>query len=165
MAASTVPKVRRDGSITLIDGTSPTALEYVVSYEDGDLTFSGDKADRVVIRDRGTIVGVRLADDPVQSLSFSVHMRDFTDGTSTNLVDVITQAGAASAWKSVASGAYSPYLLNCRLNIEGTDHDDTSDHSAVLASCLFTYSFSEGDPNVINVSAEVYGSTTFTGQS
>ena len=75
MAESTVVKVRRDGTLTLSDGTG-TPVTYTVAYENGDVSFDGgSKADRIVIRDRGTIVGLRKGDDPVPSLRFAVPMR------------------------------------------------------------------------------------------
>ena len=74
MALAATPKVRRDGTIKLIDGAgSPVTL--TVAYEDGNFTADllGADADRIVIRDRGTIVGLRQGDDQVGSISFSVH--------------------------------------------------------------------------------------------
>ena len=51
MAYSTAPKVRRDGKITLKDGTgTPVTLE--VAYEEGNFSFDQTKSDRIVIRDR-----------------------------------------------------------------------------------------------------------------
>ena len=61
MAYSTVPKVRRDGVITLKDGT-PVSL--AVAYEEGNITFEVTKSDQTVIRDRGIITTVRKGDDP-----------------------------------------------------------------------------------------------------
>ena len=60
MAFSTIPKVRRDGTITLKDGGS-ASLE--IQYEEGNLTFEITKADQTVIRDRSSIVTVRKGDD------------------------------------------------------------------------------------------------------
>ena len=79
MAYSTIPKVRRDGSITLKDGTSST-VSLVVAFEEGALTFDLSKpADQTVIRDRGTIVTVRKCDDqPTATGSFTAFMRQFT---------------------------------------------------------------------------------------
>ena len=73
MAADNVVKVRRDGTISIFAGGSSMDVD----YEDGNFTFDNgaEQAETVVIRDRGTIVGLRKTDDPVGSLSFSVHMR------------------------------------------------------------------------------------------
>jgi len=164
MAASTIPKVRRDGTLVLAD--SGASNSYTVAYEDGDMSFSAEKADRVVIRDRGTIVGVRSADDPVLSFSFSVHQRDFTDASNANIVDVIEQTGSSSSWTSVGNGtAFAPYMLDVTLTIEGTDHGDSADHTAKMSKCILTWDFAEGDPNKISVKGECFGGLTFTGQS
>ena len=66
MAESTSVAVRRDGTIKIKDGSTNV---YTVAYENGDFTYTEEKSDRVVIRDRGTIVGLRRADDPVLSFS------------------------------------------------------------------------------------------------
>ena len=44
MPYSTVPKTKRDGLITLIDGTTPAANELEVAYEDGNLSIDFPKA-------------------------------------------------------------------------------------------------------------------------
>ena len=78
MAYSTAPKVRRDGKITLKDGTTPTPISLVVDYEEGNFSFEQTKADRTIIRDRGTIKSVRKGDDQPLTGSFTIYMRQFT---------------------------------------------------------------------------------------
>lgn len=163
MAASVVPKVRRDGTILLTDGA---ANSYTVAYENGDCSFDGGaKADRIVIKDRGTIVGLRKGDDPVPSLSFSVFFRDWTDGTSGALIDFLDKTGSFSGNTSAGGAGYEQYLIDIKLTVEGTDNGDTADHTATAAKCLCTWSFSESDPDTISVTAEVLGGFTYTGQA
>ena len=57
MADSLVVGTRRDGTITITDGAAAT---YTVAFEVGDFSASEPLADRVVIRDRGAIVGLRI---------------------------------------------------------------------------------------------------------
>ena len=98
MAYSTLPKTRRDGVITLKDGTgTPVTLE--VAYEEGNLTFDTPKAAQTVIRDRGTISTVRKGDDePTASGSFSAYFRQFTDGSEAgSILDFINQTGHYSS--------------------------------------------------------------------
>ena len=90
MADSTVVTTRRDGKITITDGA---ASSYEVSFEVGDFASAEPGADRVVIRDRGAIVGLRKGDDPVINISFSVHMRSLTDTTADNLMDRLYNRG------------------------------------------------------------------------
>ena len=163
MAASVAVKVKRDGTLTLTDGA---AASYTVAYENGNVSFDGGaKASRVVIMDRGTIVGLRKGDDPVPTLTFDVHMRDFTDGSALSLINFLDKTGAASGQTSVGGSAYEQYMIDVTLTIEGTDLGDTADASAKANTCLCTWSFAEGDPNTISVTCEVYEGFTFTGQA
>ena len=168
MAESTVVKVRRDGQIQFLDGSgSPKA--YTVAYENGNVSFDGGaKADRIVIRDRGVITGSRRGDDPIITITFDVHMRSLTTsaGTDLTICDVMDNSGnvASIPWAK-ASAAHEEWNLNLKLTIEGTDHADAADHTATFAACVFTWSFSEGDPNTISVTAECMGSYTSTGPS
>lgn len=165
MSVSGVVKVRRDGVITLLDGAAAT---YTVAYEDGD--FSADKltgvnaADRVVIRDRGSIVGVRKGDDPVGSLSFSVHMRELTNGTDAVLLDFITGTVGSGAGPVVLTSTggigFEQFMLDCKITVDG---QDLADSTATFAKVLFTADMSEGDPDKISIKGEVYGSVTYTG--
>lgn len=162
MAASTVVKVPRDGKITLSDnGGSNT---YEISYENGDFSFDNgtEQAERIIVRDRGTIVGLRRGDDPVGSVSFTVHMRDFIGtGSDLTLIDVLSGTGTAGSWVSVGGDAFDMYLLDCLFQVEGTDHNDTGDHKATFSKVLFLASFSEGSPNSISVTGEVYGGIVY----
>ena len=161
MAVSGVVKVRRDGVITLTDGA---AASYTVAYEDGD--FSADKltgvnaADRVVIRDRGTIVGVRKGDDPVGSLSFSVHLRELTNNTGGVLLDFITGKNGAAVLTSSGGVGYEQFMLDCKMTIDG---QDIADSTATFSKVLFTADMSEGDPDKLSLKGEVYGSVVYTG--
>jgi len=162
MAESTVVKVRRDGTLTLSDGTG-TPVTYTVAYENGDVSFDGgSKADRIVIRDRGTIVGLRKGDDPVTSLSFSVHMREFSDATSGSLIDFLDKTGSYNGNTSTGGVGYEQYLIDIAFQVEGTSHGDANDHLATASKCLATWSFSEGDPDSISVTAEIHGGIVYT---
>ncbi len=162
MAITNVVKVRRDGTISIYDSGASNTL--VVDYEDGNFTFDNgaEQAETVVIRDRGSIVGLRKTDDPVGSLSFSVHMREFTNSTVDNLCGVLDNE---KGWTSTGGTGFEPYMLDCRLTVEGTNHGDQADATASFTRVLMKWSFSEGDPNVINVSGEVYGGITYGGIS
>ena len=160
MAQSTLPKVRRDGSTSVADTAAHT---YAVGYEDGDVSFSNDKAARIVVRNRGVITTVRKGDDPVLQISFSVHMRQFTDGGDLNLCDILDGRASASAWTnetSIYAGEFPSF--NWTFQVEGTTPDG-ADHTALFKACIGTWKFSEGDPNKIDVTLECHGGVTFTG--
>ena len=162
MAISNVVKSTIDGQITIIDGTgSPNT--FVVDFEDGDFSFSDDKTERIVMRDRGTIVGLRKGDDSVATFSFSCFMRDFTDASALTICDVIDKTGAANSWSSTGGSGFEQYLLNLEIKYEGTDHGDSGDHQLTLSKCFLSWSFSESkDGNKIDVTGECYGTRTRT---
>lgn len=163
MAESTVVKVRRDGTITIKDGAG-SPLTYTVAYENGDFAYAEDKASRIVIRDRGTIVGLRKGDDPVQSLSFSVHLRALAiTATNATLIDVIQKTGAWASATSTGGTGYEQFLVDVVMTIEGTDLGDSADHTATFSKVLLTYDVKEGDPDTLSVKGEVYGTITRTG--
>ena len=167
MALSNSVKVRRDGTVSLISGGgSPVTL--TVDYEDGNFSADllGEDADRIVIRDRGTIVGVRKGDDQVGSLSFDVHFREFTNaGASGVILDFVNATQAGSALTTVAGTGFEQFMCEVRMTVEGTDHGDSADAVAIFDKVLLTASFAEGDPDTLSISGEVYGPISFTGQS
>ncbi len=165
MAESTIVKVRRDGELKFSDGTG-SPLTYTVSYENGNASFTREKAERIVIRDRGIIVGSRKGDDPVLTITFDVHMRVLTTAqlTDLTLIDVLDNTGnvATIPWVKT-SVQHEEWNLDLILTIEGTDHGDAGDSVATFANCIFTWDFSEGDPNTISVTAECMGGYTSSG--
>lgn len=169
MAYSTIPKVRRDGSITLKDGTSST-VSLAVSYEEGAMSFDLAKpADQTVIRDRGTIVTVRKGDDqPSATGSFTAYMRQFTSSSAGSILDFVNKTGAYSSNESVArydkgrTPVLEEYAIDIEYDVEGTDFGDDNDHKAVIKSCICTVSFSEGDPSAFTINFTAYGGVDFS---
>lgn len=169
MAYSTIPKVRRDGKITLLDGSGVT-VSLEIQYEEGALNFDMAKpADQTVIRDRGTIVTVRKGDDqPSATGSFTAYMRQFTSASVGGILDFINKVGAYNANESVArydkgrTPVLEEYAIDIQFDVEGSDlGDDDLDHQAVLKSCIATASFAEGDPNTFTINFTAYGGITF----
>jgi len=161
---STTVKVRRDGQIVL-QGDSGTDT-FTIAYEgDGDFSYSQPKPDRVVIRDRGIIVGSRKGDDQPITGSFTVDFRAWTDSASgkASLIDFMDGTGGASS-VTKADVAHEEHNLDMVVTIEGSDHTETTDHTATFSSCIFTYDFSEGDPDRLSVSFECYGGVVYTGE-
>ncbi len=163
MAYSTAPKVRRDGKITLKDGTTPTAVSLEVAYEEGNFSFDQTKSDRIVIRDRGTIVSVRKGDDQPITGSFTIYMRQFTSASAGSVLDFINKTNSYSSNISVSSTvATDEYAINIEFEVDGDAVGDTDgDTTATFDTCICVASFSEGDPNQINVSFECYNGITY----
>lgn len=163
MAYSTAPKVRRDGKITLKDGTSPTPISLVVDYEEGNFSFEQTKADRTIIRDRGTIKSVRKGDDQPLTGSFTIYMRQFTSATAGSVLDFINKTGSYSANVSSSSTVSTDeYAVNIEFEVDGDAvGDDDGDTTATFDTCICTASFAEGDPNTITVSFECFNGITY----
>jgi len=167
MAYSVVPKTKRDGLITLIDGTGvPVTLE--VAYEDGNFTFSDPQQfSELVVMDRGNFAAIRKQDEQAKTGSFSFHFRQFTDGSEAGSVrDFINQAGNYSGNTSTG-GAGVPYIehycIDIKYTADGTTFGDDGDHTVTLAKCVCSLDFSEGDPSSFTLNFTCYGGVTVTG--
>jgi hypothetical protein len=164
MALSTRVKNFRNGTLVIKDGTG-TPLSMTAVYEDGDLGFDIDKAARIVVRDRGVIVGAIKGDDPVQSGSFTVDMLEFLNTGAATIIDVIEKTGAWAAAISTGGNAYEFFTHTLEFTDEGTDFGDTADAKITFAKCILTWGFKEGERNKISVKFEVYDVVTRTGQA
>ena len=169
MAYSTVPKVRRDGVIQLIDGTGvPVTLD--IAYEEGNFTFDkpggGDSpAAQTIVRDRGVISTVRKGDDEPITGSFSAFFRQFTDGSEAgSVLDFITKAGNYNGNAGTTGNVYvEHYCIDIKYEAEGTNFGDDADHTATLSQCVCTFSFAEGDPSAFTINFTCYNGVTFAG--
>ena len=163
MAYSTVPKVRRDGQLTLKDGTG-SPVQLVVAYEEGNMSFDTPLDDQIVIRDRSIISTVRKGDEQPITGSFSFFFREFTSADVGGVRDFVSGSNAYSA--NVSTGTTgAPYVEHYCVDIvfeaEGTDLGDAADHSATFSKCVCSLSFSEGDPDVWSLSFTCYGGVTY----
>ena len=161
MAYSTVPKVRRDGKITLFSGA--TNLE--IQYEEGNLSFDFTKPDQTVIRDRGIISTVRKGDEQPITGSFNAFFRQFTDGSEAgSLLDFINKEGAYAGNTSVTGTVYvEEYSIAIKYEVEGDNFGDDADHSIQLNNCVAIASFAEGDPSSFTINFTSYDAPTITG--
>jgi len=163
MAYSTIPKTKRDGVITLLDGTA-TPVELEVAYEDGNFTFSDPQQfSELVVMDRGNFAAIRKQDEQAKSGSFSFHFRQFTDAAEAGSVrDFINQAGNYSG--NVSTGINgTPYVEHYTIDIKYTaDSPDTAeaDHVVTLSKCICSLDFSEGDPSSFTLNFTCYGGLT-----
>jgi len=165
MAYSVVPKTKRDGLITLLDGG---AASLDVAYEDGNFTFSDPQQfSELVVMDRGNFAAIRKQDEQAKTGSFSFHFRQFTDATQVGGVrDFINKSGVYST--NVSTGATgTPYIehycVDIKYTAEGTDFGDAADHTVTLAKCVCSLDFSEGDPSSFTLNFTCYGGVTVTG--
>jgi hypothetical protein len=164
MAASTVIKNFRDGTIKLDDGTTPTPITLTIPLDVGDFSISGvnqGNTEATTYLDRGELGSVRLTNRSFPTFSFSAHMADLSDATDRLLWNAINKDGAWSAALSTIAGG-DVYGLKVTLTIEGTNFGDTADHVLVLNGCHMSIDFAEGDPNSFTINGTVYGAITAT---
>lgn len=162
MAESAVPKVPRDGSLTIEDGTSPTPNSLTVQYSDA-VTFNEKITEAIHVFNRGTRVYTRKGNEGIPQITFNYVMASFTDGTDVTAWDALTQQGGASGWTTVGSDV-EHYTVKLTFTAEGTDFGDDADHTAVASYARVTdIQFAEGEPNTVSVTMEMLGAWTYTG--
>ena len=153
----------RDGSIALQDGTTPTPVNFDVSFEAGDFSISGLNSslkEVTTYMDRGDLATVRHTNRTFPTGSFSVHLTDVSDGSTQTLIDFLLKGGSFGGNVSTLPG--EGYTVKVILNIEGTDHGDSSDHQITLDDCHCMVDVAEGDPDTISVSFTCYGAIART---
>jgi hypothetical protein len=162
MAESLVVGTRRDGTITITDGA---AASYVVAFEVGDFSSSEPLADRVVIRDRGAIVGLREGDSPIITFSFSVHMRSLTDTTGDNLLDRIYNRGFHNAvpLSSTGGDGFEQFLQSVEFKCDTSAVGSGKTYTATYSKCLLevTNLSESADGNTIEISGECYAGVAY----
>ena len=161
MAVSTVIGTKRDGEIRIEDLSPTYALD--ISLDIGDFTFEEPKADRIVIRDRGAIAGLRKGDDAVGSLSFSVHFSEFTNATAQTLMDLIYQRNFSSGAVSTGGNGFEQYLVNVKYTCDKTALGDSVPATGRFNKVLLFASFTEGDSDTMTITGEVYGTYVYSG--
>ena len=164
MAASTVIKHLYDGSITVEDGTTPTAVSLDVPFTVGDLSLDTlQESGRGVqaYQTRGSLHSVRLAAREFPTVTFSAQLADISDGTDGTLVDFVMKQGSYSSNVSTLTGS-NAYAIKITLTVEGTDLGDSADHTIVLEDVRCTMAIAEGEPDTVTISGTVFGTITMT---
>tara|TARA_B100000902_G_scaffold399923_1_gene473670 strand:+ start:6477 stop:6959 length:483 start_codon:yes stop_codon:yes gene_type:complete len=156
MSESTVVAVPRDGTITITNGD---AVSYTVAYEAGDFNANFDKAERIVIYDRATIVGLRAGNDPIPSISFSVHLRELADNTEDTILDFVYKTNNSSSATSTGGTGFEQFLVTVEFQADMSALGG-SNTKATFQKVLLTASVAEGNPTAVSFTGEVYGSIT-----
>ena len=160
--SSNIVKTKRDGMVTLKDG-SAGPVSYIANFNVGDFSWEDSKPDLIVIRDRASIVGARLADNPEIAFSFSVHLRALTDSSNDTLLDFVNGTLSGASLTSVAVGGYEPFLCDVEFKMDATATlSDTKSYIATFSKCRLILSLSEGDPSSISVSGTCLGGVAYT---
>mgnify|MGYP000221081239 FL=1 len=166
MAYSVVPKMRRDGTIKLLDNAGSNTL--TISFESGDFNFTPSKDAEVIIRDRNAISNVRRGDQEASATgSFTVFMREFTDSSQAgSVLDFVNKTGQYASNVSTGSTGtprIEEYCIDIEYTAEGTDNGDDADHKATLSKCICNVVFTEGDPSTLAINFTCYGGVVYVG--
>jgi len=156
--SSSIVKTKRDGLVTITDGST----NYTVNFSVGDFSWEATKPELIIIRDRATIAGARSGDDPAISFSFTVHMRALHDGTNDALYDILT-AGTlgATTLTNVGGTGYEPFFCDVIFDIDATALGDSKTYRITFNTCQLIGSVAEGDPNSLSVAGTCIGGLTY----
>ncbi len=161
-AESIVPKVIKDGIITLYDATGTTRLEYEVVCEPGSFTIDPGESEFTDVYDREEICASREGQKPIGTLSFAAHLRDFTNDTAGNLLDFIDATGGYAARLPTGDGRFEGKVLGVQydaLSATTANPPDDATYSTRVDSPItrLRWDMAEGDPDTINVNGTILG--------
>lgn len=161
MAESPIVRTKRDGIITITDGTRT----YVVAYEPGNFSVDFPLEEVLNFLDRGVIgttPSLRLGDDKPMTGAFSSYLRDIMDTagspTYTTLMDlavVPTGRYVASNWTSTLGSSSDVKTWTIQFTIDGTFAGE-SDKTMSLTFVVLRAKMSEGDPDMVEISFTSY---------
>lgn len=158
MSISTIAKTKRDVTVTIKDLSAAHTL--VISLERGDVNIGIPGPTVNVFLDRGrfgSTPSLRYGDDQPMTFSISGDLTDVSDATYATMVELFTQTGyVASTWVSVMGSTGEVKAYDVFIDIEGTDHNDSTDHQLILRNCVFTGTIADGDPITVSLSGTSY---------
>lgn len=160
MAISTQPKCDVYGTLTISDGTTPTALSLELGYDNGDFAVSGlaDVLNEVTpVQRRGRHVGVIHGARTYPQLSFTGILMSLQHASAPGSFEEFL-AGLNAYSARVGKGPTgSPTLLDLEWKVEGTTFGDENDISVIFRDVYWTWDLSEGQPSTFSYTGTVYG--------
>lgn len=174
MSVSSIVKTNVSGTITLIDGTTPTAIELALSFDRGDLNVSGLKEvlnETITVERRGRFVNSAHGNRVYPSFSFSCWLSAFQDsGTAPGNILTWIQRTTGSAYAALVSSlqpgasanADTPFAFDIKYDLEGADFGDSADHTFTLGDCeVLDFTFAEAaDGLSVSVNGVVRGAVS-----
>lgn len=168
MAVSNIAAVHREVSVTLRDGTTPTAVTLTPPKRIASLTITQDPGTYVWVLSQGVRVGRKLTEDPVFTFSLAFHFTEFTNGSAGVVRDFVLATGDYSANVATTDAAYDGNSIDVIITIDKTsgDKDDTADAVHTYTDCFLTAMNVDetGDTLVLNMDFEALGYSV-TGQA
>jgi hypothetical protein len=162
MPESSVIRTKRDGLTTITNGI----VSYVVSCETGDfasevpLETVNNFLDRGSLGCSGTKPSIRKGDDQPVTFSFSAYLKDLGDTAASysTLLDILFQYDSGyfdTTWTSTMGTDSDVSTVTVIFTVDGSAFGE-ADKSLTFSYCVLRGSFSEGDPNTINVTGTSY---------
>ena len=158
MAESTVVRVKRDGLITVTDGT----VTYTVTREVGDFKFDVPREAVSLFLDRGRIgstPSIRLGDDQPMTLGWTQYLSDLGGGTSYNtILDLLLElvgGYTAASMTSTMGSAFDGKTWTVKWTVDGAIFGET-DKTYTFTFVTLRGSVAEGDPNTVTCSGTSY---------
>lgn len=145
MPESTVVKNMRDGKLEVISG----ADSYEIAYEEGVMTLNVPGATVANYLDRGQFTdppSLRFDQDQPMTGSFTFRFRDAGDAAYVTASEHITKTGAVANWGSTLGVGAEVKTVTLRWTINGTNHQDLSNHVFELPYSWLTGSYADGSP-------------------
>ncbi len=176
---SNIAKAPKDGHLMLFDnagaGGGNTFGGATVSYTGARIreisADLGSKPEQLVGRCRGDVISVRMGDNPIIEISFTMPFYQFTNEQQDALIDALDGDGnitrvAGSNWtKDVAWIEH--WNTGAQFTAEGTDNGDDADHVATLRGVVWTWEFTESENALTEISVTGrsydYANKAFTG--
>lgn len=163
MPLSDVVKTQFDnGTISLSDGTTPTALELTARFDQGSFSVSGIQdalRDIRAYQSRGKLRSLRKGERVFPTGSFSVMLTEFSETSVGTLLDWLLKTASTPFENRVSTTADigDADTSDVTFTMEGTDYGDSADHAVTFHDMHLVADLSEGDPNTLTVNWTLYG--------
>jgi hypothetical protein len=154
------------GTLTLSDGTSPTALTFALDMDNGDIQITGLRPglrESQPYERKGQFVSEAFTTRRYPTVTLTFQFEAFSLAAGGTIADWVFGDGAHSArvgtlTPSGATDSKVPFACDASLVVEGSDYGDSGDHTLSWDDWVITdFGFSEGDPNTFSISGEVRG--------
>jgi len=166
MPASNIVKVQQGSAVKILDGTSPSPLEFTGLYYDGDFQCDDLVYEResIPITVNGVFQGVAKGNYRPITGSFTVKYTGQASSTTNNPASVLDFIQSANAYATAVStvAGYDQQLRTIVLTCEGTDFGDASDHTLTFLKCEVRAAFQAGEPSTWTIDFTCHGGTTRT---
>ena len=160
MAIASVPKLMKETTVTLSDGTgSPVTLELACIQ---NFTDPAPQPEQIVTMCRGVVTNVQDGDDAVYNITLDINFKEWTNTTAGVALDFLTNANAYSA--NVSTNTAFGYVVDLILSTAAESGQTTAAVKTHSDCKLVSYGRTPGKPDSISIELTVYSGWAVTGQ-